>query len=67
MNVKALKKEAQIAMLKDICKQLSEAGDDYLNGTAEELLDAIVDVLENQSCDDMWTTEGWQHYFGYGD
>jgi hypothetical protein len=67
VNVKSLKKEVQIEMLKDICKQLSETSDDWLDGNAEGLLDAIVGVLDEQSQDDAWGTEGWQHFFGYED
>lgn len=65
MTPRSLKPEVQQEMLRDICKQLSEAPKDYLDGTAEDLLAAIVEVLDDQSQDDAWTTEGWKHYFGY--
>lgn len=67
MNTRKLKPEVQIEMLRNICKQLSECSDDWLENTAEDLLALIVHTIENQSSDDLWTTEGWKHYFGYED
>lgn len=67
MNVLKLKEEYKISMLKDICKQISELSDDWLKDNADGLLSAIVDVLDSQSQEDAWTTEGWEHFFGYED
>lgn len=65
VDVGDMKPEAQIRMLKDLCKKISEQSDDYLEGTAELLLESIVSVLDDQNSDDAWGTEGWEHFFGY--
>lgn len=65
-TIENLKPEAQRDMLRDLCKQISELKDDMLQLNGEPLLIALVEVLEEQSQDDAWGTEGWQHYFGYG-
>ena len=67
MNVSDLKKEVQLAMLKDICQQIAKLPDDWLENNGEGLLAAIADILDDQSQDDAWGTEGWQHFFGYED
>lgn len=67
MNVLKLKEEYKISMLRGICQQISELGDDWLKDNADGLLSAIVDVLDSQSQDDVWGTEGWEHFFGYED
>lgn len=64
-NPSDLKPEVQVEMLRDLCKQIAEMDADWLAPNTEELLGAIVDVLENQSCEDAWGTEGWAHFFGY--
>jgi hypothetical protein len=65
IHIQDMKPEAQIRTLKDLCKQISEIPDASLAPNAESLLTAIVEVLDEQSQDDAWGTEGWQHYFGY--
>ena len=52
-------------MLKDICQQIAKLPDDWLENNGEDLLVVIVEVLESQSQDDAWGTEGWKHFFGY--
>lgn len=64
-EVTDMKPEAQIKMLKDLCKQISELSDGYLEGNAEILLDKLVDGLEECSQEDGFGTEGWEHFFGY--
>lgn len=67
MNTNNLKKEVQISMLKEICKLISELDNDWLDQNGEALLSAIVSILEEQSQEDAWGTEGWEHFFGYED
>lgn len=65
-EVTDMKPEAQIRALKDICKKIIETDDEWLEtGSAEVLLAAIIDALDETSSEDAWGTEGWQHFFGY--
>lgn len=64
-EVTDMKPEAQVHMLKDLCKKISDVSDDWLQENAEVLLDAIVTALNEQNGDDAWGTEGWEHFFGY--
>ena len=64
MNVENFKPEAQIKILKHICKRIADLDNDWLEGNAEGLLTAMVEVMDDQDGDDAWGTEGWQHFFG---
>ena len=63
MNVRDLKPESQIRTLRHICNRIQALENDWLEQTAEELLCAMVAVLDDQECDDVWGTEGWKHFF----
>lgn len=58
------KESDQIDALKKICAKIATLDDDWLEGSAEDLLLALTGVLEDQSQDDAWTTEGYEHFFG---
>ncbi len=68
MNARELKSDVQKRILKDLCKQISELSDDYLTEEfVEETLAAIISELDTASQEDHFGTEGWEHFFGYGD
>ena len=64
MKAKHFTTERQLFLLKQICAGLVNLEADYLSDEAlEELLQGIVDILTEQSQDDVWGTEGWKKYF----
>lgn len=63
--VSDMKPKAQIKMLKDICRKISEWPDDVLEANAEVILGYLVEGLDAISEEDGLGTEGWEHYFGY--
>lgn len=66
MNIRKLKIEDQRAMLRDLCKQISEIGDDYLTEEfTETTLADLISNLDEASQEDHFGTEGWEHFFGY--
>lgn len=64
MNISKYTEKAKAETLKDICKQIAEMDTEDLEGLSAGLLSAIIPVLDEQSQDDAWGTEGWEHYFG---